>query len=129
MLTTYFIIAGLGLLSMPSFRAKWKAENPNTSWFNSNWKGEYDYASAFDQPLAIVVGSCFWPAIPPMFVLYHLVKLTRAYKLPALLWSLLEIPGRIVSGNSPDFKKWIGIKPSDPFLLEGQREVEKLLEG
>lgn len=128
MFITYLIIASLGLLSMPSFHAKWKAGHADLSWDYANWKGEWNGIPVFPQPLVLCIGFVTWPLVLAGFILYHSLKVTRLYKIPGLIWYVLATPGRILTGNPPNIKKWLAsFRPKrDPFLIEAEQEVDRI---
>lgn len=140
LLYIYLTVAGLGLVSMPSFHAVWKNKNPGSSWSDCNWNGEYEYNPSMPQPLALLFGSIIWPALLSMFIVYHVISFTKIYKIPSLVWTFMSLPGRYIAGNPPDFKalatkfkrssqkKLPQIMPKkDLLLLEAEREIEEFL--
>lgn len=124
LLYTYLTIAGLGLLSMPSFHTAFKAKHPKRSWLlDCDLRGKYlkEMSDPWNsQPVMLFLGSLLWPLIPPAIILYYTAKLTRAYELPGLLWNVLGLPGRMLANKSLPPQK-------DPYLEAGEREVEALL--
>lgn len=152
----YFIIAGLGILSLPSWKVyiensyvrigngnmkpkkyltgsdgvyndPWASKAMNTvDWWHIDWadkNGEHEYdcsVGAFmPPPVAIFLLSVGWPVYILCWMMNKLYHLSRLNLLPGFIGRQLAKPGHYLVKRLNHEK--------DPYLLEGEKEVERLL--
>lgn len=140
-LYVYLTIAGLGILSMPSLKLyaekKWipielqgvvqwdpikQGYKSLYNWFDIDIWGKFGDTPFFALPVFFVVLLLTWPAYIPTYLAYKVVKhpILAVGRGMVKAHSLLQLPAKLMLKEKQ-------LPQKNPYLLEGEREVEKML--